>query len=432
MEVFQEIGAFVSQRWKASNYNERTFPAIASEALELWPPHRSATVWDVVKWAGVADVLPRQDDLEAKFGNPPLTIYYGRGFSIQVLFWLHGVPSVHQHGFSGAFHVMLGSSIHSKWAFEATETIETRLVLGDVTFRDAEILRAGDSRPILAGAQMYHATFHLERPSVSVVVRTTREEDKEPQYRLLPPSVAWADQSTIPTVTRQLQVLEMLLNCGRRADFIELCLHILATKDAYTMFRILHSTLHRVEDEQEQHDLISAARRRHPRIIDPILRAIELEVVGRRIIALNKAIENEELKFFLALLRNIPTSIAIRQLTAERYPSHDVIAKIIGWIRELSNTGALGFRIQETWLIAIELLLRGTAEPEVRARLARHCETHGMHGNDADIKRLIKALKESWLFAPLLCEHDSELSVPCDRTVADTTSEFDVPRNRRA
>jgi hypothetical protein len=404
MEVFQQIGTFVSQRWKASNYNERSFPAIASEALELWPPHKHATVWDVVKWAVGADVLPPQEDLDAKFGNPPITVYYGRGFHIQVLFWLQGVPAVHQHGFSGAFHVMVGSSIHTRWDFELTEMIETRLLLGNVTFRNAELLNTGDSRPILAGAELYHATFHVDRPSVSVVVRTIREEDRHPQYQLLPPSVAWDDQRSIATVTRQLQVLDMLLNCGRRAEFMDLCRHFLATKDAYAMFRILHATLARVEDEQEQHDLIWAARRAHPRIIDPILRAIEFQSAGNRLTALNRAVASEELRFFLALLRNVPSPAAIRRLAAERYPSHDVIAKIIGWIRDLASTDALGFRVQETWLMAIEMLLRGVAEPEIRERLVRHCVAHGIHGDEEDIGRLIEALTESWLFRPLLNE----------------------------
>src|SRR5262245_22949616 len=138
MEFFERMGRWVAKRWKACNYDERRFPAIATDALGEFPPHQSASLWDVVRWATTADELPFQDDIEARFGNPPLTVYDGRGFRIEVLFWIHGVPGIHQHSFSGAFHVMKGSSIHTLWDFEPTERIETRLLLGKVSLREVE------------------------------------------------------------------------------------------------------------------------------------------------------------------------------------------------------------------------------------------------------------------------------------------------------
>jgi hypothetical protein len=42
---------------------------------------------------------------------------------IQILFWLEGRRDIHQHEFSGAFHVLTGSSIHSMFAFENARAV---------------------------------------------------------------------------------------------------------------------------------------------------------------------------------------------------------------------------------------------------------------------------------------------------------------------
>ncbi len=152
------------------------------------------TFWDVAKWGLTAERLPPQVDLSAKFGQPPLTVYSGRDFRIEVLFWVQGVPAIHQHSFSGAFHVMHGSSLQSLWDFEPTEQVAMRLAFGRVSLKKAELLRKGDSRPIIAGNRLIHSTFHLDRPSLTVVVRTVGETDQLPQYSYLPPTIAYAQK----------------------------------------------------------------------------------------------------------------------------------------------------------------------------------------------------------------------------------------------
>ncbi|MFN2514442.1 MAG: hypothetical protein ABR568_23900, partial [Pyrinomonadaceae bacterium] len=54
--------------------------------------------------------LPHQYDVEGRFGNPPITLFAGPRFHIDVYYWLDGTTSIHQHSFTGAFQVLLGSS----------------------------------------------------------------------------------------------------------------------------------------------------------------------------------------------------------------------------------------------------------------------------------------------------------------------------------
>src|SRR6266853_5529160 len=184
-----------------------------------------------------------------KSRQPPLTVYSGRDFRIEVLFWVQGVPAIHQHSFSGAFHVMHGSSLQTLWEFELREQVAMRLALGRVSLKKAELLRKGDSRSIIAGQRLIHSTFHLDRPSLTVVVRTLGEADKQPQYAYLPPTIAYDPFGDIPSVKRRTQLLRMLLVSGKRAEYNEIAYHILGTEDAYSVFQFLHSTFELIEDE---------------------------------------------------------------------------------------------------------------------------------------------------------------------------------------
>jgi hypothetical protein len=128
--------------------------------------------------------------------------------------------------------VLHGSSLHALWKFEGMRRIETRLLIGRAALEHAELLHTGDTRQILAGNAMFHATHHLDRPTVSVVVRTLVETDKQPQYTLLPPSIAIAQREEVAAVKRQTQLLSMLLASARLGEYFELMNHLLATKDA--------------------------------------------------------------------------------------------------------------------------------------------------------------------------------------------------------
>src|SRR5579864_4608489 len=305
MEFFQRLGSLTTRLWKERNYNEEDFPAVASRALHELPPDRHVTFADVTKWALTSERLPGQDP-KATFGQPPLTVYGGRDFYIEVLFWVQGVPAIHQHSFSGAFHVMHGSSLQSLWEFETTEQVAMRLALGRVSLKKAELLRKGETRPIVAGQELIHATFHLDRPSLTVVVRTLGEANKQPQYSYLPPTIAYDPFGEVPSVKRRAQLLRMLLISGKRAEFNEITRHILGTEDAYSVFHFLLSTFELIEDEDERHNLLLAARLKHPKLIEALhLALLRAERTGK-LIAIRERVTNSDLQFFLALLLNIP------------------------------------------------------------------------------------------------------------------------------
>src|SRR6267143_1047813 len=401
MEFFQKLGSLVTRLWKERNYNEEDFPEVASRGLSELPPDQHVSFWDVAKWALTCERLPGQADLSAKFGQPPLTVFGGRDFRIEVLFWVQGIPAIHQHSFSGAFHVMHGSSLQSLWEFEPTEQVAMRLALGRVSLKKAELLRKGDSRPIIAGKRLIHSTFHLDRPSLTVVVRTLGEANKLPQYSYLPPTIAYADQNDVPSVKRRTQLLRMLLISGNRAEYDEIARHLLGTEDAYSVFQFLLSTFELIEDEDERHNLLLAARLKHPTLIKALQPAL-LDVERRnKIVGIRERVSNSDLQFFLALLLNIPERSAILSLIEQRYPSRDPVTAIVSWVRELSEMGVLGVRFPEPWLLMLKCLLTNFSNQEIQKAFSDQFPTQHISNMEPGLSELSFGLQDSWLLQPV-------------------------------
>src|SRR5256885_198968 len=82
------------------------------------------------------------------FRQPELVVYDDPRFYIQLLFWLEGTTDIHQHKFSGAFHVLEGSSIHSHFDFENAEPVSAHLRVGHLRMKDTRLLETGSTVPI--------------------------------------------------------------------------------------------------------------------------------------------------------------------------------------------------------------------------------------------------------------------------------------------
>jgi hypothetical protein len=401
MEFFHTLGSQVTRLWKERNYNEEHFTEVASRVLSELPPSDHVSFWDVAKWGLTCERLPEQADLGAKFGQPPLTVYSGRDFRIEVLFWVQGVPAIHQHSFSGAFHVLHGSSLQSLWEFEPEEQLSIRLALGRVSLKKAELLRKGDSRPIIAGKQLIHSTFHLDRPSLTVVVRTLGEADKRPQFSYLPPTIAYAQDDDVPSIKRRVQLLRMLLISGKRAEWREIARHTLGTEDAYSVFHFLLSTFELIEDENEQYDLLLTARLKHPKLIEALLPALLQLERRNKLVRIRERVSNSDLQFFLALLLNIPERPAILSLIEQRCPSRDPVTVIVTWVRQLSELGVLGVRFPESWLLMLQCLLMNRPLGEIQKAFSDQFAPQQLAGPERGLGELSAGLQDSWLLRPV-------------------------------
>ncbi len=238
MELFQTLGAEIESLWREKNYNEELLPAIAADALRRADLPSKLSAWDVVEWSLTQTELPPQRDVRANFGDPPITIYSGPRFHIDVYFWFDGTTATHQHGFCGAFQVLLGSSIHSWYEFERSEVINTFCEIGEIKLKLCELLDIGAVQEIQSGRRYIHSLFHLDQPSATIVVRTDRSPLDLPQFSYHKPSLAVDPFFEHDTTTKKLQAMSALIKANRE-DADRQIGEWLDASDLHTSFLIL-------------------------------------------------------------------------------------------------------------------------------------------------------------------------------------------------
>src|SRR5260370_41150283 len=240
MQVFQEFGKFIECRWREVNYDEHAFPSIAAQALIETQLSDRVDPWEIIRWVHQTTDLPQQADIEARFGNPPVTLYMGSRFYIDVYYWLDGTTEIHQHSFSGAFQVLLGSSIHSHYSFAIKREINPHFIVGKLKLNDVKLLTKGYIQQIVTGSAYIHALFHLARPSATITVRTQGTPAAQPQYSYKRPSIGYDPFFKNESTARKLQTVSLLYAMKHpQADtFVE---ELIGNSDFQTTFLVLES-----------------------------------------------------------------------------------------------------------------------------------------------------------------------------------------------
>jgi len=412
VEIIRALGAAIEETWRRQRMDERCFPDLVVEALRQLGPQDTLDPTDIVRWflrTPPAD-LPRQVNIEATFGEPPITLYAGTHFYIEALYWLDGTTSAHQHGFSGAFKVIAGSSIHTTFRFELAERVNSRMMFGDLRLVDAELLTCGNARPIRSGHQLIHSLFHLDRPSVTLVVRTYGERDAQPQWNYLRPHLAVDPFHKQEWLTRLLQSIDMLHH-SESPYMLALVEDAIRTVEFASAWAVLErfATL-RPNAAAELEQLLAIATAVHGSAVDKFRPVLAEQRRMRHITARRSRVRNPEHRFFLAALLNLPTGRQVRAFIAMRYPELDADALVLRWVRELSEVkpeasddapaadNAFGFDFGDGELEVFKLMLAGHSPAQAVDLLAAD---YDVADNQGEILRLAETLKESLFFRPL-------------------------------
>ncbi len=342
---FVDLGRRVRAQWQAVDFSLAAFPGIARTALEENPPAARVDLASLTRSFLREDEQPLQT--ASGFGQPELVVYDDPRFYIQLLFWLDGTTQIHQHEFSGAFHVLAGSSLHAEFAFANVQPVTAHFRLGDLQLTATELLETGRTVPITSGAGSIHSLFHLETPSVTVVVRTHSDPGTGPQFTYLPPHVAVDPFFTDALTTRRLQLLDVLDRTGA-ADYAEVVRGMVAALDYERGFFTLQNCLGGLRERGEWEETWNVFAEKHGELAAYAAPTLE-EIVWRdRLVNLRGSIEDADHRFFLALLLNVPRAPEILRLVAERFPG-DPVATVLGWVEDLSESSAAG-----TWMLDAE------------------------------------------------------------------------------
>ncbi len=353
---FKELGSKVLEQWKRENFSLGKFPEIARRALEARRPSEHVDLSAFIQEFLLNDEQPLQT--QSGFGQPELVAYDHPRFYIQILFWMDGTTDIHQHEFSGAFHVMSGSSIHAHYEFERAQTVTPHLRVGEVRMKNIELLETGRTVPIVSGQSCIHSLFHLDTPSITVVVRTQNDPGMNPQFNYLPPHMAVDPMFNDTLTMRRKQLLDLLEQIEEPA-YSDLVLEMIGDLDFERGFYILQHCMGRLADLGDWGSALAAFEKKHGVLAAGVAATLDEGVRRDAIKGMRSSISEPEHRFFLALLMNVSTRADLLTLVAQRLPEVPPVETVLRWAQELEEESPFGLVIldacfPETLEIAIE------------------------------------------------------------------------------
>ena len=313
---FQQLGQIILERWQDKNFSLSAFPEIARLAIDAQPPSAHVNSQDLVSDFLLNDAQPFQT--QSAFGQPELVVYDNPRFYIQVLFWLDGTTDIHQHMFSGAFHVMEGSSLHSSFEFCDAEAITPHLKVGNLKRIHTQLLETGSTVEIVSGKEFIHSLFHLESPSITVVVRTHTDPGTGPQFTYLPPHLA-VDPLHDDTLTNRRKQLLDVLECTGDSSYVEVVVQMLQKLDFERGFFILQNCVAHLHEVGSWRDVWSVFASKHGRLASFVEPTIEGILRRDALVALRSGVTDTEQRFFLALLLNLSDRTEILNTIAQKF-----------------------------------------------------------------------------------------------------------------
>lgn len=308
----------IDAAWSGVDYAEENFCEIAAKHLNRTLDLDFATV--ALRICEGA-VLPEQRRLDEGFGQPALTLYSGPRFLIEALCWHSGTPAIHQHAFSGAFRVLTGQSVHSRYSFIERDHLG-QLTLGELRLEGVELLDGNSIVEIPRGEGLIHSTFHLDSPTMTLVVRTHQTSGLEPTY--LPPGVAYESSARSLSLHKRLQLLDTL-NQTASAFYLDCVRAAIDHSDEYAGMAVVMRAGSHV-DQSTFLALTERLRERHGPKASLVVAALVEERRRSTIVRMRSAVTDKDSRFFLASLLSFSRQKELFHAMVQRY--HDpVIAR---------------------------------------------------------------------------------------------------------
>lgn len=188
IDTINALAADIDARWRAQDYSVYRFTGIALEEM------KKRDLVGEFSFAKLNELLDRpeirQIQIASEFSELHFKLFDNGRFYVEVLNWWDKDTSIHDHGFAGVLLQLEGTGLNALYSFDdEAEVLSQTLRFGAVRLIGAELSRKGDIRAIPCGRAEKHAVIHIERPTVSLIVRTHPVADIAPQLNYFPPNV---------------------------------------------------------------------------------------------------------------------------------------------------------------------------------------------------------------------------------------------------
>lgn len=400
LPYFHALGETIEHAWLKQNYDEAVFPELLLDILSQRTPDRQVEMLDIIEWIFDEQQPFRQPDSHEFFGEPPVLLFEAPRFYIEALFWLSGTTAIHEHSFSGAFMVLAGSSVHSHWRFIRERTINSRMLCGRLDRISTEILHSGEIRSIHSGDRLIHQLFHLELPSVSIVIRTYSDRHNLPQYKYLLPGLALDSEDRDSRRVRRLMLLEAMAK-GQISGLRKCAMKLTNNCDLETTYA-LFSTLARIKvDGALMEELYGVARQRHGEIVELFRRVCDEERRTRIVRVLRSKTSDPQARFLLALLMLLPDRDSIFETIQLGFPGRDPWTAIDACIEPMAGKDTIGFDYNATNRLIFRCLVEGVNTDTLLQRLQAKFGSDFIAQNHDRLLAHTGKMAESPLFSPL-------------------------------
>ncbi len=339
MDFFAELGARVAAHWSALDHDAAAFADVAAEALAERPPCEHVDWLEILRQFQRLDRLPAQRPFDPDWGHPSLAVFTAPRFYIEALFWAEGTTAIHQHAFSGAFHLLEGSSLQTAYRFDEQLRAGAGFRLGQLHALSTELLGRGATRAIRAGGQLIHSVFHLDRPSVSLVVRTYREEAALPQLTFRRPHLAFDPFDETCDHRRLGQSLELVRE-SRPLDHLAMLSELFPRLELAATHRVLEHCQRVFGAGERFAKMLAKARERHGESADRLAAVLIADRREQELLALRRTIADPGQRFFLALQLMVDDPARREALVAERLPAINAREQLAAWGAALSLPAA--------------------------------------------------------------------------------------------
>jgi len=333
-DAIGELGREVERQYVRANSDQRRLPDIGAQLLEDFGAIDEIDLNVLARF--LRETRIRQQPRNP-FSDLPLTVFHSRDFHIELLVWSSATTAIHQHGFSGAFRLVRGSSIHTLFRFRSLRHISNDCQLGKVSPAGSEALRIGDVRRIDPGMTgLIHSLYHLDDPSISLIIRTSGHSAFGPQFSYYPPSLA-LHRKALESDELVLMISRLLDVCRStdRGLFQSLWNGDIAALD-FPRMGWIYLRNHRHLTAKERKEFFNHSVRYHGDLARHLFDAVTRYEQQLTLVQLRAQVRDPELRFFLALLMNVPDRNDLLEMVRQRFPRADPVERCADWLGELS------------------------------------------------------------------------------------------------
>jgi hypothetical protein len=173
IDSLRNLAARINGEWKSAGSKVSALPAIAARILEDAQPHREYDgLASLAGWTLSSRTFPQPCNPFGPQGPPAFTIWSDGRFFANIYAYTTPEVVIHDHDFAGAFTNLSGTTIHATYAFPDAERVAPEVHVGELAVREVEVVRTGDVRRIDPGRRFIHQVWHVDQPTVVLVLRT--------------------------------------------------------------------------------------------------------------------------------------------------------------------------------------------------------------------------------------------------------------------